>query len=170
MVKKQYVIPGLLMGIAMLGGSTALAFGGGELLSSGAFSTFSAEKQAAIQKAHEIRLAAEEEAQDVLLAAGVTQEEMHKAMRSFHEKERAAMDEALTNNDFDAFKELVAGTPMEDHLTEDTFKKIVEIHSLEENGDREEAWEIRRELKEDAGMMFMGRGMGHHVIHEAEKN
>jgi hypothetical protein len=169
MVKKQYVIPGVLLGIVtLLGGHAALAFGG-DFFESEAFSHFSAEEQTAIQKAHDIHVKAQEEAHDVLEAAGVTREEMHAAMRSFHEKERAAMHEALGDNDFEGFKALVAGSKMDEHLTEEMFDKLVEIHSLETSGDREGAREIRMELK-DEGLMFMGRGMGHHVLHKVDEN
>ena len=158
MIKKRYGVPALILGLAMIGGTSAYAFGPGGI-DVAAFSGFTSGEQAAIQKAHEIRQTADEEAKAVLEAAGVTEEEMRTAMDSFREAQHEKLDAALESNDYDAFKALVAGSPMEENLTEDIFAKLVEIHELEESGDREGAMELRKELADDG---FMGGfGLGH---------
>jgi len=165
MIKKRYGIPALVLGLAMIGGTSAYAAFGPGSLDMSAFSDFSATQQSAIKEAQEIRDSADEEARAVLEAAGVSQEDMRDAMQAYHETKHAAGEAALEANDFDAFKATVAGTPMEDKLTEDTFATLVKIHSLMESGDKEGAMELRKELG-DAGMMggpmgFPGhRGMG----------
>lgn len=159
MIKKRNAVPALLLGLVLLGtGSAAYAaFGGPGELPSKVLSAFSADEQAAIQQAQEIRSSAEAEAQAVLDAAGVTEDALHTAMTSFREEQRTALNEALDNNDYDAYKALVANNPNADELTQDIFTKLVDIRELEQSGDREGAMELRQELK-DSG--FMGGGHG----------
>lgn len=154
MIKKRYGVPALVLGLAVLGGSSAYAFGpGGFDLT--AFSSFSTKEQSAIQKAHEIREAADTEAKAVLDAAGVTEEELHDAMKAYHEKQRGALDAALDSKDYAAFKALIADSPRAQELTEDVFAKLVEIRALEQDGDHKGAMELRKDL---AGSGFMDAG------------
>lgn len=161
MIKKRYGVPALILGLTMLGGSSAYAFGPGGF-DLAAFSSFSSEEQAAIQEANEIRQSAEEEAQAVLNAAGITKDELRDAVRSHGKQQHTALAEALDSNDYDAYKALIADSPKADQLTEDVFAKLVEIRELEQDGDREGAMELRKELK-DLGFMshgFGGKGHG----------
>lgn len=168
MIKKQHFIPAVLLGFALLGGSTAYAFGGGIPL--GAFKGFTAEKQAAIQKAEDIRQNAEKEAKATLDAAGVTREEMHTAMMAYHTEHMKAMDAALEAKDFDAFKALMKDMPMADSLTQDAFNTLVEIHALEKKGDREGAQKLRESLKDSGFAPHMGMEMGRHgQMHDGGK-
>ncbi len=157
MIKKQYGIPALVIGLMVLGGSTAYAFGPGGF-DAAAFSSFTASEQAALEKAHAIREAAETEAKAVLDAAGITQEELHDAMRAYGEKQHAKLAEALENNDYDAFVALTAGGPNADKLTKEVFATLVEIHTLEEAGDHEGAMELRKDLKDSGFMGPLGHG------------
>lgn len=157
MIKKQFGIPALIIGLMVLGGSTAYAFGPGGF-DAEAFSSFTASEQAAIEKAHEIREAAETEAQAVLSAAGITKDELHSAMRAYGEKQHAKLAEALENNDYDAFVALTAGNPNAEKITKDIFAKLVEIHKLEKAGDHEGAMELRKDLKDSGFMGPVGHG------------
>lgn len=163
MNKSKYILPALFLGVALLGGTSAYAFGGGTFPTE-AFKGFSVEKQTAIAKAHEIRTAAQKEVEAVLTAAGVSKDDIHTAMKAFHETQRTAMDAALEANDYNAFKTLVANSPMggdrADALTQDIFAKIVKIHELEKSGDKAGAKALRTELR-DSGF-GSGMGMGGH--------
>lgn len=159
---KRHLIPGVLLGLAMVGTTTAYAFYPG--LDGADLSGFSEAQQTAIEQAFEIRKNAETEAQTILSNAGVDMDELHFAMRAAHEKNRAAMDAALKNNDYETFSSLVAGTPMEEEVTEAVFAKMVEAHRLRDAGDYEGARAIMEELGlKGPGMMHgMGDGkMGH---------
>lgn len=162
MIKTRYAIPGLLVGVALLGGGTAYAFGPGGF-DMDAFASFTQEEQSAIQKAHDIRESALKEAEAVLAKAGVTKEEMHDAMKAYHQEHKQAMDDALDANDYEAFVALMADTPMAENITEATFSKLVEIRSLEKSGDKEGAQELRKELRDEVGFGgLMGMGHGGH--------
>lgn len=166
MIKKQYTALALFMGVALLGGSTAYAFGpGGFTLPASALTNFSAQEQSAITQAGEIRQKAEEQAQAVLDQAGVTKEELHTAMKSFRTGQREAMDSALDANDYTAFKAVMESGKMSekaDALTPTIFAKLVEIRTLEKSGDKQGAMELRKELK-DEGFPFGGHmGKGGH--------
>ncbi len=163
MTKSKLILPALVFGVALLGGTSAYAFNGGTFPTE-AFKSFSLEKQTAIAKAHDIRTTAQKEAEAVLNAAGVSKDDMHTAMKSFHQTQRTAMDSALEANDYNAFKALVAKSPMggdrADTLTQDVFTKMAKIHSLEKSGDKAGAKVLRTELR-DAGFGG-GMGMGGH--------
>ena len=157
------------MAVALAGGGTAYAFGpGGMILSAGVLSNFTTTEQTAITLAQDIRQKAEKEATAVLEAAGVTQDEMHTAMESFHKTQRNAMDAALDAKDINAFKALMVDGPMADTAatrTDEAFAKMVQIRALEKSGDEEGAQALRKELG-DAGFGPMGghggRGGMHH--------
>lgn len=154
MIKKRYSVPALILGLALIGGGTAFAMGPGGF-DEDAFTSFSSSEQAAIQQAHAIRAEAETRARAVLDAAGITQDELHEAMKSYHKTQHAKLEAALDSNDYDAFVALIAGSPMANKLTKDTFSKLVEIRQLEKDGDHKGAMELRKEL---GGVGFMGMG------------
>ncbi|MBU2103818.1 hypothetical protein KKD95_02285 [Patescibacteria group bacterium] len=157
MIKKRYSVPALILGISMIGGSTAFAMGPGGF-NLAAFSSFSTDEQAAIQQANDIQSEARTQAQAVLEAAGVTQDEMRKAMGTYHEQQRANIEATLEDNDYAGYAALVAGSPQADALTEDVFSKLVEIHQLQKDGDREGAMELRKELADSGFKMGGGHG------------
>ena len=158
---KRTLLPALLLGLTLVGaGTVALAdFTPGQIPAA-VLAQFSSEKQTAITQAHDIRAKADVEAKAVLTAAGVTEQEMHTAMDSYRDTKRAAMDTALTNNDYAAFTALMADTPNASGVTTDIFAKLVKIHSLEVSGDRTGAMTLRQELR-DAGFTGMGMMGGH---------
>jgi len=154
----KYSIPTLALGFALIGGTTAYAFGPGGITIA-ALSSFSSTQQEAIVRAQEIRTQAEVEAQAILTEAGITKEVLHTAMREFHETRMNAVQEAITANDYEAFSLAVAEMPFADAVTEETFQKLVEIHELRQAGDRDAARALHAELKEaDVHITFMGMG------------
>lgn len=159
-MKKQYAIPALILGLALLGGGTATyaAMTPGSLPAD-VLSQFSDDQQAAIEKARDIRQTAETEAQAVLSAAGVSEDQLHSALETHMKAQREAENAALDDNDYTAFQTAVAGSPMADKLTEDVFAKLVQIRQLEKSGDHEGAMKLRQELG-DAG--FGPRGHAPH--------
>jgi hypothetical protein len=156
MKKKQYYIGALMVGGLLLAATGAQAFGG--VLPLDAFKNFSSSEQSAIEKAFTIREKAEAEAQAVLSDAGITEMEIHDAMRSYGEQKRKVIDDALEAGDFAAYKEAVSGTPMADEITEATFDKLVEAHSYMKDGDIEKAKETMDGL--DIKMPMAGKGHG----------
>ncbi|RJQ33573.1 hypothetical protein C4566_03445 [Candidatus Parcubacteria bacterium] len=67
-----------------------------------------------------------------------------------------AVQTALENNDYQAWKEAMNSQPrITDYVTEDNFDKFVEMHNLMLAGDREAAEQIRAEL----GLPGQGKGM-----------
>jgi len=55
--------------------------------------------------------------------------------------------QAIADNDFQAFQELTADKPMAEKITQEDFGKMVQIHSLIEQGDFEAAKELRQNLE-----------------------
>lgn len=144
-ISKKYAVPMLVLGIMAAGGATALAASGPELQLA-SLTGFTDAQKAAIGKAFQIHKTADADAKSVLDAAGVDPSKLHEAMRGQHEAMHTKMDAALDANDYSAFQALVAGTPMKDKLTADTFAKLVEIRTLEKAGDKEGAMKLRKDL------------------------
>ncbi len=159
---RKILLPSLVLGALAATGATASAFYPGAL-DLAAFADFSDTQKAAIEDAFEIRQNAEAEAQAVLDAAGVDPEAMHEAMHDYREVQREAFDAALEANDYEAFADLVANTPMADDLTEEVFAKLVQAHALREAGDHDGARTIMEALRTDLGVEgSMGFGPGPH--------
>lgn len=78
---------------------------------------------------------------------------------NFSPVDRQAAEEALENNDYDSWQELMSGSPMadkiKDKITEENFNKLAEADGLMKAGKYDEARQIREEL----GFGF-GPGMG----------
>lgn len=105
----------------------------------------------AFEEAHELRAAGDRDAaRDVLVDAGIdeeTLEEVRDAMKEARAEIREAIDAAVQDEDYDAFLDAVAGTPLEDKITsEDNFDLFVEAQALRADGDREGAREILSSL------------------------
>jgi len=152
-LSKKIVLPALLLGIITVGGATAYAAGPG--IDVAALAGFTDAQKSAITEAFQIRKDAGAKAKAVLDAAGVDQSKLRDAMKGAHDGERAKLDAALDANDYDAFKALVAGSPMADKLTADTFAKLVQVRALDKAGDHAGAMKLRKELG-----VGMGGGMG----------
>lgn len=115
-----------------------------------------------------------EKPKDMLESAGITKEDMESA-RKAHMRERLAQavkdgkltqvqaDEkiltmelrqarhealrvAITNNDYEAFKNAIVDTPLADKVSTENFAKFVEAHRLHEAGDHDGAKAIMDEL------------------------
>ncbi|MCB9811926.1 hypothetical protein H6783_03355 [Candidatus Nomurabacteria bacterium] len=131
----------------------------------------SEEQKSAFEEARELREEGDREgARDVLIEAGIDEDTMDKvreAMHEYRDEHRAAIDEAVANNDYDAFKEAIAGSPLEEIIqNEDDFAIFVEAHDLRAAGEHDEAKALMDELgfmppqdRESHGMgMDRGRG------------
>ncbi len=164
-IKTKYVVPAALLGVLMVGATSAYAFGG---FNPEAFSNFTSEEQNAIQKIQDIREAAEEDVQQVLEDAGLTIEEIRDAQHAFGEVQREKLDVALESGDYDAYQALVAESPRATDLTEEVFDQLVEAHKLREAGDHKGA----RAIMEDLGLKgleghkhgFGGPGFGQRTM------
>jgi len=64
---------------------------------------------------------------------------------------------AIENNDYEAWKTLMAGKPMADKITQENFNKMVEAHQLMQEGKFDEARQIQKDLEMGFGH---SRGMG----------
>lgn len=171
-IKKRYAVPALVLGVALLGGGTAFAATSGTFDAS-KLSGFTDAQKSAIEQAFTLRKNADIQAKAMLDAAGVDQQKLHDAMRGQHDAMHAKMDAALDANDFSAFQALVAGTPMADKATTETFAKLVEIRKLEKAGDKAGAQALRKELgfgKGPGGMMGGKGPMGNQGAHDADND
>lgn len=159
--KTKFVAIPLLLGVVLVGGAASVfAFSPADITGA-AFENFSAEEREAIQKAFEIRQAAEEEARDVLDEAGLSEEEIREAIQAAHEAAREKLEAALEANDYESFVELSADAPFADSMNEDLFDKMVEAHDLRESGDEEGAREIMKGLGLEKGGFGSMMGKGH---------
>ena len=76
------------------------------------------------------------------------------------EETRAAIDQALEDNNFEAWKLAIGERPMSDQITQENFSKFSEAHSLKMQGDNEAARNILKELGVKRGHR---QGSGGHV-------
>lgn len=76
----------------------------------------------------------------------------------YHTDERhTAMTEAFENNDYNAWKELMDGKGrVTEVITEENFARFAEAHRLAQEGNMEEARQIRQELGLQNGNMHRG--------------
>ncbi len=158
LTQKKFVVPALVLGLAMIGGGTAFAASNG--FDTSKLTGFTDAQKTAIEQAFQIRKDADDKAKSVLETAGVDEKALHEQMRTQMDAKRTAMDAALDANDYTAFQAAVVGSPMESKLTTDIFAKLVEIRKLEKSGDRDGAMKLRKELGTEFG--FGGPGMGGH--------
>lgn len=88
--------------------------------------------------------------------------ERHQDMQQHREEMENAIEEG-----YEAWKEAVADTPMEDcadQITEENFDQFVEMHNARKEGDFETANEIAEELGLDCGMNHrIGPKMRHKI-------
>lgn len=98
-------------------------------------------------------------ARNVLIEAGIdhdTMEKVREAMHEYKDEHRNAVHKAVEDNDYQAFLEAVAGSPLSDIITsEQDFTQFVEAHQLMKDGDIDLAKEIFDDLGLDKpkGMM-----------------
>lgn len=154
---KKYAIPGILVGIALLGAAgVASAFGGGHGFDVNSLSGFSDSQKSIIQQAFDIRQKADESAQKLLKDNGIDEIKLHKAMRELHDSKRKVVDAALEANDYTTFKTALAGAPKVENITEDIFAKLVEAYKLRKAGDYAEA----RKIMDSLNLQGFGPGFG----------
>ncbi|MBU1557477.1 hypothetical protein KKC45_00775, partial [Patescibacteria group bacterium] len=131
------------------GVSSVYAFGPGS-------DFFSEEQKAVFEKIHELRTSGNNSEADAY-AEEIGLKEALEEMRGVgmgrgHGKseemqaEREAIRTAVENNDYETFKTLTADKPFGLEVTEETFAKMVEMHSLMQAGDEEGAKLLREEI------------------------
>ena len=134
----------------------------------------SSEQIQAFEEAHELRREGDpQKARQVLVKAGIdleTMESVREAMRAYRQELHTAIDAAIQNNAFEAFKEAIKESPLSDIITTQAdFELFAEAHNLHKAGEHEEARAITDSLGLDdvhdnahAGHMrhFMGRHGG----------
>ena len=107
---------------------------------------------AALEEVHELRMAGadREEIKTHLEDAGLdetTMKEIREAALNVRDEMRKVVNSALESDDFDAFVEAVAGTPLAEAITSETeFETFKAAHDLKESGDHEGARELMTEL------------------------
>ncbi len=108
-----------------------------------------------------------DEARDVLVKAGIDEsalDSMRQVARLAHE----AIEQAVADNDFQAFREATVDTPLYDLInTKEDFALFVEAHSLRDAGNYTEAREIMDELGVGSRMKHGNRGYGQRFNHHA---
>ena len=82
---------------------------------------------------------------------------MHGNMmvEKINSEDHEAIQQALENNDYDAWKNLMGDSPMAEKITADNFSKLVESHKLTQEGKFDEA----KQIKEELGLQFGRYGM-----------
>ena len=82
----------------------------------------------------------------------------------YSQERHTAMEQAFENNDYNAWKELMAGKGrVTQVVTEENFARFAQAHELAEEGKLDEAQQIRRELGlglRNGGGNSQGRGQG----------
>ncbi len=121
------------------------------------YQNLTAEQKDAIKKAHMLRMSGKyAEAKSVITSAGIVLPEIKDPEQ--HKERKRHFDELIESNDYEAFRQKVAETPMADIIdTREKFDALVESHELREAGKLEEA----REALEDAGIKRPQRSMHH---------
>ncbi|OGG41791.1 hypothetical protein A2837_01085 [Candidatus Kaiserbacteria bacterium RIFCSPHIGHO2_01_FULL_46_22] len=110
----------------------------------------------AFEEAKELREAGDlDAARDVLEEAGVDEGVMERLRDTMHGHHKA-LRAAIEDNDYEAFREAIEGSPLADIInTEEEFERFVEAHNLIKNGDKESA----KEIFDDLGI----EGPGKHI-------
>jgi hypothetical protein len=141
----------VVTGMALLGMTvaTASAFGPGFGLTD--------EQKGVLQEARELRMDGDTDAAQALLEQKGMDRETRRADREAH---REATQAAMEAGDYSAFAAAVAGTQMEEALTEEVFEKMSEAHALKEAGEYDAAREIMEELDLPRGEKGEGKGHG----------
>lgn len=163
-IPTKYLLPAAALAVFAAASGTALAAQNG-FIDASALTGFSSTQREAIQQAFEIREQAREEEQKILDDAGVDRQALHAALKEQRDIHRQAVDQALTNNDYQAFLEAIDGSPRADTMTEEIFNTMVEAHQLREAGDEAGARELMKEIAPEAGFgpgMAREAGPGHH--------
>ncbi len=109
----------------------------------------------ALEKAHVLRMSGKHaEAKSVITSAGIVLPEIKDPEQ--HKERKRHFDELIESNDYEAFRQKVAETPMADIIdTQEKFDALVESHELRDEGRYEEA----KEVLENAGIKRPQRPM-----------
>lgn len=119
----------------------------------------------AIEAAETLKVegASREEVESVLAAAGIDADvlrDIHQEARTIQEVRREAITAALAANDYEAFVEAAAGTPMAEKVdSADTFALLVQAHTLMEEAET---------ILTDIGLTSP-QSMGHRPQHKTDR-
>jgi len=94
---------------------------------------------------------------------GFMSEEKQAEMKAHQE----AVKSALEAGDFQAYADAVAGTPMEEQVTEEEFPRLLEAHQLMQEGKAK--FEQAKQIKDEIGLEMPGKGFGK-GMHSCGKN
>lgn len=130
------------------------AYGGAVLSRAG----LSEEQAEAFAEARELRTAGKyTEARDTLVEAGITEAEL-RALHLAANEVRDAIQKAVENNDYTAFRKAAADSPLGDIITSPAdFEQFCEAHNLRQQGE----WEGAAEIMDELGLPESGRSSGH---------
>lgn len=142
-----YIVTGLLVGGSIVGGARVYAFGLNRESIPKVFSSFSSHDQNVIQQAIAIRKQAEDQVKDLLSKNGIDIKDVRDAERAYAKESRSDFAEVLKSDDYEAYLDLIEGTPMEGKIDKETFEKLVDAHNLRQSGDKEGANTILKELR-----------------------
>jgi len=122
----------------------------------------------AFETAHELRKEGDNNrAREILAKAGIdikTMESVREAMHEYKDAMRTAIDEAVRNNDYEAFKLAIEGSPLADIITrKEDFDLFKEAHDLREAGEFAQAQALMGELGMEHGPFI------HHFMHDPHR-
>ncbi len=137
---KSVLIPVAAFAVTVTGVS---AFNSDLLVKAG----LSEDQISAFEEAKELRESGDKDgARDVLEEAGIDESVMEK-LRDVMKGQHSAVKTAVENNDFEAFKAAVAGSPLADIIdTSEEFAQFVKAHNLMKDGNKDDAKSIFEEL------------------------
>ena len=139
----------------------AQAYIGVDQLSRAGFTTNQIE---AFSEARELKARGQvEKARDVLIDAGVDEDKLNTLRKVSHHAHHK-LHLAIKQNDYEAFRDAVAGTPLADIITtESDFAQFRQAHDLQREGELDEAKAIFTELGLPATKNhFIHKGHGRH--------
>lgn len=122
------------------------------------FGNLTPEQKQVLEKVHQLHQEGKrEEAMSLIQSSGIVLPEIKDPEQ--HKERKRQFDIMIGSNDYEAFEQMVANTPMADIVdTQEKFDALVESHGLRDEGKYEEA----REVLEDAGIRLPGKMMRMH--------
>lgn len=146
-INKRHVISTL----ALIGLTVGTTVSAAEIVKRKPMQYLTTTQQEILEEAHELhKQGKKEEARELIDSAGIEFPERKHDKREHMKKFKTLIEQ----DDFESFKTLVAGTPMEEIIdTEEKFEALVQAHELRIEGKHEEA----KEVLQDAGIRPFGK-------------
>jgi hypothetical protein len=122
------------------------------------FRNLTLEQKQVLEKVHQLNQEGKrKEAMSLIKSSGILLPEIKDPEQ--HKERKRQFDIMIDSNDYEAFEQMVANTPMADIVdTQEKFDALVESHELREEGRYEEA----REVLEGAEITLLGKMMRMH--------